>query len=504
METLQTYALFEVGTTHVRLTLAKGVPGEYYYVYKMLSEAIHINQHIENDGMIKSAKIHEVVTILRMYKKICYAEGVRNYSAVAAENLTNAKNYRSFIDELGASIDQDFKLLTETEETNAIYTAVVNTTNVAKGVIINVSSFSTRIIHYSRRMILDSVTIPFGSVSLFQKAEHMPPVATDLFKKELEKSAPFLKNLDAETQIVGVGDVMASFGKISRKMKKYPLDIENDYVADKSTFNEVFQFISSLDMEKRQKIKGISNHSSRTILCGMCIIDAMFRHSHANEIVIASAFRNIGLLFNTVIPSTAEKPISDLLTYSLDRIFGMKGIDKDAARRHYDLASLLFKQIRVLHKLPRTYAKVLRIASSLYYAGGYVNNYHAILSAPLLGVTHKEIVLAAFAASFKKWEDFNLAEWIKYKEMVTDEDLEAVRKISMILAVAEAFDIRGKEIIKDVSCDVLGDSVILKLIVDTDTSVIRNDIGVADVEIFHAKKYAKEFQNTFKKSLELL
>ena len=498
------YALFEVGTTHLRLTLAKGKSGEHFHIYKMLSEPIHINQHIEADGMIKSAKIHECITILKMYKKICDAEGIKTFTAVAAENLTTAKNYRSFIDELGASINQEFRLLTPQDETNAIYAAVINTLAVAKGVIVNISSFSTRIIHYSRRMILDSVTIPYGSVSLFEKAGNMPIIAIDLFKKELDANAPFLKGLDVETQIVGVGDVITSFGRIARKMKKYPLDNDHNYVADTDTFKQVFDFISSLDMDKKQKIKGISNHSSRTIMCGMCILDAVLKYSKIQSIVTSTAYRSVGLLFGTVMPMTIERPINDLLTYSLDIIYDISGLNKEAARRHYDLSLMLFKQIRVLHKLPRSYAKVLRIASSLYYAGGYVNNFHVILSAPLLGVTHKEVVLAAFAASFKKWEDFNLTEWIKYKDMVTDEDLEAVRKISMMLATAEAFDIRGKEIIKDISCDVLGDSVILKLIVDTENQMVKSDVGAADVEIFHAKKYTKEFQSTFKKALELL
>jgi len=495
---MEKYAVFEVGTTHIRMTIANGKVGEHFHIYKMLSEPIHINQHIESDGMIKSAKIHECVTILKMYKKICEAEGVKNFVAVCAQNLTTAKNYKSFIDELGASIHQEFKLLTNEDETNLIYTAVINTLAVSKGVIVNISSFSTRIIHYSRRMILDSVTIPYGSVSIMENQ------GVDAFKKQLEQNAQFLKGLDPETQIVGVGDVVTSFGRLARKMKKYPYDHDHNYVADLATFKQVFDFISTLDIEKRQKIKGISSHSSRTILGGMCILDAVLKYSKVESLVTSMAYRNVGLLCNAVIPTTLERPINDLLTYSLDTIYDISHLDSEKARRHYDLSLMLFKQIRVLHKLPRVYAKVLRVASCMYHSGGYINNYHAILAAPILGVSHKEIVLAAFASSFKKWEDFQLNEWVKYKDMVTDEDLEAVRKISMMLAVADAFDIRGKEIIKDLSCDVLGDSVILKLIVDTENQMIKTDVGVADVEIFHAKKCAKEFMNTFKKQLELL
>jgi len=504
---MEKYALFEIGTTHARLTLGKSW-GENFYIYKNLGETIHIDKHIEKDGMIKAAKVHEVSTILKMYKKICEAEGVKHYLAFASNNLTTAKNYRSFIDELGSVLGHEFKIMTPESETNAIYTAVINSLDIGKGVIINISSFTTRIVHYSRRMILDSVTIPYGSVSLFEKAENQPIIAIDLFKKELETGAQFLKGLDPETKLVGASDVFTSFARIARKMKKYPIDIDHNFTTDPETFTQVFDFIKTLDLDKKQKLKGISNHSAQTIVCGMCIMDAIIKFSGLTSLVVSKSYRNLGLLYYAVIPWTTEKPISDLLTFSLDTIYHTANLDKKRAQRHYELSLMLFKQIRVLHKLPRAYAKVLRIASSLYKLGGFINNYHAIMAAPLLGVTHKEIVLAAFAASFKKWEDFNLAEWIKYKDIVTDEDLEAVRKLAIIIAVAESFDIRGGEnetnTIKDISCDVLGDSVILKLVTETDSRSTKIDISAADVEIFHARKNGSEFLKTFKKNLELL
>jgi exopolyphosphatase/pppGpp-phosphohydrolase len=75
------YALFEIGTTHIRLTLCLGSAGEHFHVYKTLSEHVHINQHIEADGMIKAAKFHECTTILKMYKKVCESEGIKNYKS---------------------------------------------------------------------------------------------------------------------------------------------------------------------------------------------------------------------------------------------------------------------------------------------------------------------------------------------------------------------------------------------------------------------------------------
>jgi len=481
--------LIEIGTTNIRLTLAFGKPNESFHIYKTLYEYVHINQHME-DGMIKSAKFLECSSILKMYKKICEADGVKNFITVAAESLTNAKNYKSFIDEMGSVIGQEFTILTTASETSAIYTAVVNSIDVPRGVIVCISSFNTRLIHYSRRMILDSVTVPFGSCN-------NPEDASKMF------DVPWLKNLDPETQLVGVSDVFASYSRIARKMKKYPVDIDHNYVTDTEVFQMVFDFVRGLDAEKTRKLRGISGHGAQTLLCGMTIIDAILKQSGLKTLVNARAYRNTGLLYQNIVPSTLEKPISDLLHHSFNVIADVCGLDKERMRRHNDLAIMLFKQIRVLHKLPRSYAKALNIASNMYKLGKFGDNYHAILNAPILGASHKDIVLAAFSASFKKWEDFDSIEWLKYRDIMTEEDLEAVRKIAMMLTLAEIFDIRGQEIIKDISCDLLGDSVILKLITTTDQKQ-KVDVTAADVEIFQAKKFTSEFTKTFKRALELL
>lgn len=503
-------ALFEIGTTSIRLTLCKTVEGERFVIYKSFSEKIGINEQIENDGLIKSEKIKEVIALISLYKKICEAENIQKQIAFVASNITHAKNYKSLVDEVANTTGLDVKILTPEAEVSAVYTSVINTLDVPKGIIVNISSHSTRIIHYNRRVVLDSVIIPFGSATLLKQAENMPLIAADLFVKELTKSAVFLQGLDPETNIVGVSDVFVAMGRIARKMKRYPVDIDHNYVTNDETFGQVFDFIKTLDVEKKQKIKGISGASTQTILSGMCIVDAILKLSGLKNIVVGCSYRSLGILFNATVPCTLERPVTDVLGYSLECIAMNSGLDKTCGEQVYYYALLLFKQLRVLHKLPRAYAKVLRIASHMYELGRFANNenfeksnYSAILASPLMGTSHKEIVLAAFAASIKKWEDFNLAEWVKYKDLLTDEDLEAVRKIAVIVAMSSAINIRNQNIVKDITCDILGDSVIIKLLTEIDQ---RNkvDIKAAELEIFFTKKFSSEFTRAFKKNLEIL
>ena len=117
-----------------------------------------------------------------------------------------------------------------------------------------------------------------------------------------------------------------------------------------------------------------------------------------------------------------------------------------------------------------------------------------ILNATLYGITHRELVLAAFVASVHKKDEIQPIEWLKFKDLVSDEDLEAVKRLGVMLRIAESLDRSMSACVKNINCDVLGDSVIMKTEVE----------GDASLEIKDALSAATEFKKAFKKNLEIL
>jgi exopolyphosphatase/guanosine-5'-triphosphate,3'-diphosphate pyrophosphatase len=116
------------------------------------------------------------------------------------------------------------------------------------------------------------------------------------------------------------------------------------------------------------------------------------------------------------------------------------------------------------------------------------------MNSSIYGATHKEIVLAAFVAGCHKREDVNMVEWQKYKGIVTEEDLDAVKKLGVLLRIAESLDRSMQGHVKGLNCDVLGDSVIMKTEIEGDCTL----------EIRDAMDAAGEFARSYKKNLEIL
>ena len=166
-----------------------------------------------------------------------------------------------------------------------------------------------------------------------------------------------------------------------------------------------------------------------------------------------------------------------------------------------NLSIMLYKQLRVLHKLPRMYVKVLRVAALMHDVGTrlkyYAHNKHSfyfIQNSTLYGLTHRDMMLAAFVALGHHPNEFNMQEWAKYKDIFQEEDLAAVMKLSVILRIAESLDRSMSGGIKSINCDVLGDSVIMKTEADGDCSL----------EIKDAMTARAEFAKAYNKNLDIL
>ena len=499
-------AIVDLGCSKIDLILAHVLPTGNFAVFEEMSETVKIVNDFDGEGLLRISRSNEALTILKMYKMVCEVNKIDEVIAISSHNLKNLKNYRSFLDEIYNVCGFKFRILSEEEELNALYNGIVNSLDIPKGIIFNVSGGSTRIVQYNRRNILNQAVIPFGTYSIAKNVDEKASPEenckkmTEAFSNEIAK-IDWLKNVEPEYSFIGVGNSFSNVAMISRKIKKYPLDLTHNYVMKDKDLTAVYDFVKTLDIDKTKKIKGLSAERSDVFASGVCMIKAIFDKFKYETLTVSTKGMKEGFIYNSVVPLTNEKPISDLLGYSLENIKNFYDSEYNNSKQVSELSLILFRQLKVLHKLPRGYIKVLRIASMLHDCGQRIkfydhekNSFNIILNSEVLGATHREIVLAAFTSASQNLADFNLAEWIKYKDLLQEEDLDAVRKLSLIVRLAESLDKTHRGVVQDISCDILGDSVIMKTIVTIDASI----------EIREALKSSQDFKKVYKKTLEVL
>lgn len=498
-------AVVQIENNKISLILLDTKDNLYYNVVDVFSDTLPLLQEIETNGIIRPVVSKELLKILKMYRRICDNSGITEILSFAGNYFINAKNNKSICEEVYNTCGFSFQILTEEEEMKNTFVGAVNASDVQKGVYFYVGETSCYLVQFNRRNILNSRIIRFGISNVTKILEQ--EISLDEKLKQIEnefvpmlKEADFVK-VDEETEVLTNGNVLRSIGKIARKATKYPLDLENNYVLSAQNFENVYSLVQTLGADKTKKIKGISNESADKIFAGAILAKLIIKTFNMLNVSIGSEGTFEGFVATTVLPEICEKPLSEMFIHSLENINAFLSNPNSNNSKVYELCINVFKQLKVIHKLPRNYIKPLRIAGYLYDCGKRINYENAtknafgvVLNSKIKGVSQKEILLGAFACMLQDLNNFNLSEWVKFSSLVSEEDCIAVKKIGVLVELASALDASKSGAVEDLTCDILGDSIIMKTIVNKD----------ADFEIKEAMKVNSSFKKVFTKFIEVI
>lgn len=504
---MEKIGIIDLGSNSARLVIVNLFEQGYFMVVDELKESVRLGQDMERDGFLKPQRVAETIKTLRMFKRLCDASGVTRIIAVATEAVRRAKNQRSFLDEIQTSCGIKLRVLTAEEECTLVYRGVINTMDIPKGIILEIGGGCTKIVYYNRRNMLNFATVPLGAVTLTDlfadpalKPEEQVAKIEEYVEKQLD-GIEWLGELDPDTQLIGVGGSFRNLFKINKMVHKYPLDTVHNFNLAAEDFYPVYDMIKVLDLDKKKKIKGLSAERADILPAALAIIKVFISKCGFDNFTISGSGLREGIMFNQALPSTIDKPVSDVMNYSLTTLVKYYDCDERHVEHVVNLSVQLFKQLRVLHKFPRQYLKVLKIAATLHDCGMRIKYYnhqrhscYMILNSTLYGVTHREIVLAAFTACCHKKEDINAYEWNRYRDVLQEDDVEIVKRLGVMLRIAESLDRSMSGVVKGINCDILGDSVIMKTEVE----------GDAALEIRDALAASTEFKKSFRKNLEIL
>ncbi len=494
---MEKVAIIELNERALKLSIYKINNGKSLLALTKIQN-FALGEELDRDELINPNTKNQMLEILKIYRKLIESYNVSRIISVTTNVILKARNYRGFLDEIYNNTGLNFVILNDEDYIKNLFNAVVNSIDSAKGVFLYVGAYVSYIVKYNRRAILGSQIIPIGSYNVDTHDKNLDDVVKEI-KKQIQFSG-ILQDIDEDSKIVGIGDSFISMGRIAKKIQRYSLDVDNNFQLTNTNMEKTYQFIKSLDLDKIKKIKGIDYENAERITAGFALIKAFFEVLSIKEVTISTANLRAGLLQLNILNASQEK-FNDLLSNSLDNYYEFNNDEFSINNSVYNMATILFKQLKVMHKLPRYYVKPLRIASFMYDSGKCINSenytkygFEKIVYSDLSGVTHRELLIAGFICVCQNLDDFSLNDWIKYKDIVTEEDLDAVRKLGVIVKLAVALNASRKPIIQDIVCDILGDSIIMKTVVESDASY----------EILEGMKVAQDYKKVYKKSLQII
>ena len=509
-ERMQKIAIIDLGAFSMRLVLVKILNTGNFVVFDEMKENVALGQGMENNFLSKE-KIQETVHTMTMFKTLCDANDIKTIYAYATSGVRQARNQSSFIHTLQAECGIDVKVLTPEEEARFIYQGVINSMDIPKGLIVDIGGTDTLIIEYCRKEIRHVALVPYGAVNLKEAffdegklPEERVDAAEEFFLKHLNE-LEWLSELDEDIQLIGVGGSFRLLGKITRKLTKYPLNMAHNYQVPKVRFDPLFDHVKVSPVQNLMRIGGMSKERAIYFPYAMAMMSAIETRCGFSNIVISGCGLREGVMFSVAMPITNEKPINDVLTHSINGMLAFSNANIQHAKHVYEMSMCLFRKLKVLHRLNiRSYsAKILRTAALLHDIGTNLKYYdhqnhscYYILNSNLFGISQHDLMMSAFVAAGHRDGNPFIKEFDNYKDLFTQEEKEAMAKMSVILKIAESFDRTQSGIIKDVACEILGEKLIMK-------TNSENNVPVP-LEIKDAMKCAPIFYKVFEKKLEIL
>lgn len=468
--------------------------------YRVLEEVVNnydLTQDISKDCLFSPKSRADILKILNIYRFTVETFSASKMIAFASNIIVKARNYRGLLDEIYTHTGINFNLVNDEEVIKDIYQSIVTKIDCSKGTGVYISGYHTYLFKYNRRNVADYVVLPYGCINLSSQSDNFETLV-QLVRKEL-KDSPIVNSFEDEV-LVGAGVPFVDIAKIAKKLVRFPLDIDNNYPLTSSQVNKVVDFVKDLDVDKIKKVKGLSFEGADSLKGGLAIIKALLETFTVEDLIVSDATCIEGKILENLVGSPVER-YSDLLLNSLDNYYEFKKEGLSINPSVYNMAVLLFKQLKVVHKLSRNYVKPLKIAAYMFDSGKFIDfrnyekhGYYAILNANIVGASQKEILLAALSCMCQDLDNFNLPEIMKYKELIDDEDVDAIRKLGVLVKLAVYLNASRKNVISDIVCDILGDSIIMKTVVRSDPSF----------EIMQSMKLSDDFKKTFKKSLQII
>ena len=449
---MQRIAIIDIGSNSARLVISHIYKnGAYNMVYNQ-KEALRLSQKVDGQNLLTEEAFTSTIDTMRSFAHMCKIYQADKTIAVATAAIRNASNGGELVAKVAELTGIQLHIISGNTEAYISYLGVINTLDVKNGIIFDLGGGSTELILFKNRKILESVSLPLGAVNttgMFNIRNEMPSnVYNDLnaFIMSRLSQYPWLKQNNLP--LIGVGGTARTVAKIIQRAKKYPATKIHNYANPVQTFRSFFNKLRLTNLEQRKKISGLSTERSDIILAGSSIISCLLEATGAKKLITSGCGLREGLFYDYYSKSNNVPLIAkNILERSRENTLRLFESDTGHAHHITKLALAMFDGWMELHKVRKSYRRLLETAALLHDIGITINFYsHArhsaymIQNAKLFGLTHKEQIITSAIAGWHNGVSKNYFKSRFYKEMLTESNWKLINKLALLLALAESLD----------------------------------------------------------------
>ncbi len=432
-------AIIDIGSNSLRLMVVKHLKGMSAVIVDERKETPRLALAKDQEGFLTLDGFTRLIQALRYFRDVAQAFGADPIIVRATAALRNVRNQQQVLQEISRQTGLTVEVLSGDEEASIGFLAVKHSISLTKGWTIDVGGGSTEIVNYENGEIRHQQSLPFGAVSL--ASLNLPLKDMMLWVQEQYAGIKWLQM--KAPQSIALGGTARVMARSIQHESDYPFQQIHAFQIPTSTIDAWLAKIAFMTPDQRKKIAHIPKDRLDIIVPGTAIILGLLKSTQSDMLTISGYGLRNGLLLQHLgsraqnFPSLALQSASDIALRSEWPL--------DLAKELQDQAARLGKDVKGILGLSERSVELVQVAALLRYCGRNVNMYHwdqhtfyQILGYSLTGLNHEEWVSVALIASYRSAKRLQRL-WSPYSSIVSREQLSIIRKLGVLLRLAEIF-----------------------------------------------------------------
>jgi len=472
-------AVLDLGTTAVRLTIAEIAADGKVRRLEDLQQAVNLGRDVFAEGAISKATIEECVRALRGFRAVLTeyeVSGPNSVRAVATTAVREASNRQAFCDRIYMATGFDLELLENADIARLTYLSMHD--DFAGGpafkdsdlVVAEVSGGNTELLVLRRGAVAFSQSQSLGS---YRMREMLELFHTPLGRRRRVMETNIQRTLDqilADVTLKQPRMLVALGGDARLAAGQLAPDWDQSAPAELTlrALRRLTEDVLGLSSEEVVGRFHVSFPDAETLGPALLVYVRMARALGLRKILVSKATTRHGLLLEMAAAGSWTKEFAAQIVQSVLELGRRYRFDAKHARHVERLSKTLFAALQIEHRLAPRYELLLRVAALLHDLGRFISqrshhkhSHYVIKNSELFGLPPRDALLVALTARYHRRASPKPSH-DDYPNLTREERL-VVTRLAAILRVAEALDRSHSQRVRDISCELAKDKLVIRI-----------------------------------------
>lgn len=292
-------AVIDIGTNSCRLLIGEKNSEQSFDILARRLEITRLGEGVDQSRKLKEAAVDRVVQALKKYKVIIEEYQVpktRVIGTSALRDVTNSNLLKSKLNKLGFELE----IISGKKEAELNYLGAVSNLD-ADFLLIDIGGGSTEFIWSESDDQIKFESLDLGCVRMTEKFVANPESefeaeASHKIQKHVKKLLSTKLNLKQEFRVKGVGGTITTLAAVKLALEDYDSSKIENLEIQKSELEKIITNLSEVNLEQRQKIKGLQPKRADIIIAGLIILKGILDYIDSKKLYVSDHDLLYGLL----------------------------------------------------------------------------------------------------------------------------------------------------------------------------------------------------------------